>query len=97
MITAFLLLPVMGVLTWLYWYLLPQGRRWRRFDSLLFLALILMAIFFVHVVRRVEWSGGGPLWPDLVSAVGAYVILAGGLAAGLAWRRRNAAGRRTDR
>jgi hypothetical protein len=87
MITAFLLFPVMGVLSWLYWRLLPGNRRWRIFDSALFAVIILMAIAYVRMIKSTNWPGAGPLWPDLLSAVGAYAILAIGLATGLAWRR----------
>ena len=39
-------------------------------------------------IQSRDFAHGGPRWADLVSAVAAYAILAGGLAAGLAWRRR---------
>jgi len=87
MITAFLLLPVLAILFWLYSYLLPQ--RWKLifFDYSLFVVVILLATAFVHFVKQVSWVHAGPMWPDLVSAVGAYAIVLGGLAAGLFWRR----------
>lgn len=92
MITALMLLPVLAVLTWLYGYLLPPAidgaRRWRLADSLLWLALVLAAGSFIYVARHAVYEGAGPLWPELVAATGAYVVLAGGLAVGLACRRR---------
>ena len=87
MITAFLLLPVLAILLWLYAYLLPQRSKLKFFDFALFVAVILMASAFVQFVQQVSWINAGPMWPDLVSAVGAYAILLGGLAAGLFWRR----------
>lgn len=87
MITAFLLLPVLAILLWLYTYLLPQRGKLTFFDFALFVIVILMASAYVHFVQQVKWVDSGPMWPDLVSAVGAYAILLGGLAAGLFWRR----------
>jgi hypothetical protein len=87
MITAFLLLPVLAILLWLYAYLLPQRGKLKFFDFVLFVAVIIAASIFVHFVQQINWVDSGPMWPDLVSAVGAYAILLGGLAAGLFWRR----------
>ena len=87
MITAFLLLPVLAILLWLYARLLPQRGKLNFFDYTLFVCVILLASIQVHLVKRVDWVGAGPTWPDLVSAVGAYIIILGGLAAGLCWRR----------
>jgi hypothetical protein len=88
MINALLLLPVFGVLGWLYWYLLPGEQRFTWFDRALF-AVLLMAVFvFTTRVSRIEFDHAGPLFGDLMSAVGGYVILAAGLGLGLAWRRR---------
>lgn len=87
MTTAVLLLPVLGILVWLYWYLLP-GRRWRHRDSLLVALVLTAAALFLVAVERMEFIGAGPLWPLIVATAGAYGILACGLAAGLAWRRR---------
>ena len=87
MITAFLLLPVLAILLWLYAYLLPQRGKLKFFDFGLFVAVILMASAFVQFVQQINWVNASPMWPDLVSAVGAYAILLGGLAAGLFWRR----------
>jgi hypothetical protein len=87
MITAFLLLPVLAILLWLYARLLPQRGKLIFFDYTLFVCVILFASIQVHLVKRVDWVGAGPTWPDLVSAVGAYIIILGGLAAGLCWRR----------
>jgi hypothetical protein len=87
MITAFLLLPVLAILLWLYAYLLPQRGKLKFFDFGLFVTVILMASAFVQFVQQINWVNTGPMWPDLVSAVGAYAILLGGLAAGLFWRR----------
>jgi len=87
MITAFLLLPVLAILLWLYAYLLPQRGKLKLFDFILFAIVIMLASFFVHFVKQVNWIEASPMWPDLVSAVGAYAILLGGLAGGLFWRR----------
>ena len=89
MITAFLLAPVLAILIWLYSYLLPQRGKLRFFDYLLFTVVILVSAVFVHFAMQLDWHDAGPLWPELVSAVGAYAILLGGLAAGLFWRRYN--------
>ena len=87
MITGLLLLPVLCILVWLYWYLLPE-RRWRFRDSLVVGLVLLGAASFLGAVERMEFDGAGPMWPLIVAAAGAYGILACGLAAGLAWRRR---------
>ncbi len=87
MITAFLLLPVLAILLWLYAYLLPQRGKLNFFDFALFAVVIMLASGFVQFVKQIEWVDASPMWPDLVSAVGAYTILLGGLAGGLFWRR----------
>ena len=89
MITAFLLAPVLAILMWLYSYLLPQRGKLRFFDYAIFTAVLIAAATFVHFSSQLEWHDAGPLWPELVAAVGAYIILLGGLAAGLFWRRFN--------
>ena len=92
MITAILLFPVVAILVWIYWYFLPfervRGRRWRWIDTALLLTLIALATVFVHLAMNAEYEGAGPMWPELVSAVGAYAISATGLMLGLVWRRR---------
>ena len=70
MITAFLLLPVLAILLWLYAYLLPQRGKLKFFDFSLFVAVILMASAYVQFVQQISWVNAGPMWPDLVSAVG---------------------------
>lgn len=91
MITALLLLPVVTILVWLYWYCLPvdsdrQGR-WRWVDSVLVLILALLAARLIRFAMGAEYEGAGPMWPELVAAVGAYAVFAVGLASGLALRR----------
>lgn len=87
MLTAFLLLPVLAILLWLYAYLLPQRGKLTFFDFALFAVVIILASGFVQYVKQVNWIDVSPMWPDLVSAVGAYSIILGGLAGGLFWRR----------
>ncbi len=87
MITALLLLPVLATLGWLYWYLLPQ-RRWLLADSLVLVAVIVLTGTYIWWVQQQDFSGAGPLWPQIVSVVGAYAILIIGLSAALLWRRR---------
>mgnify|MGYP001824653361 FL=1 len=89
MITAFLLAPVLAILMWLYAYLLPERGTLRLFDYPLLTIVIVIAAVYVHFAMQLNWHNAGPLWPELVSVVGAYVILLGGLAAGLFWRRYN--------
>ncbi len=86
MFTLLLLLPVLAILVWLYWYLLP-GRRWLPRDSLVLLVLLAAAAVFLDWVERMDFDAGGPLWPYIVSAAGAYGILALGLGFALVWRR----------
>jgi hypothetical protein len=94
MITAFLLMPVVAVLVWLYWYWLPvdieRVSRWLWGDTLLLVLLASLASGFVHIAKHAEYEGAGPMWPELVSTVGAYAIIAIGLALGLIWRRSSA-------
>lgn len=85
MVTGFLLLPVVTILVWLYWYLLPV-RRWLLIDSLLLLLLLAVAAAFVIWVERMNFDADGPLWPYIVSTGGAYGILTVGLGLILAWR-----------
>jgi hypothetical protein len=87
MITAFLLAPVLVILLWLYARLLPESGSLRFFDYSLFTIVIILSAVFVHFVENTDWHDTGPLWPELVAAVGVYGILLGGLAAGLFWRR----------
>ena len=91
MINALLLLPIFGVLGWLYWYLLPADRGFGWFDGALFASLLLAVLLFTMRVSRTEFEHAGPLFNDLVSAAGGYGILALGLGLGIAWRRRAAA------
>jgi hypothetical protein len=86
MLTGLLLLPVLAILVWLYWYLLP-GRQWLLRDSLVLLLLLAAAAAFLAWVERMDFDAGGPLWPYIVSAAGAYGILALGLGLALVWRR----------
>jgi hypothetical protein len=87
MITAFLLLPVIAILFWLYSRFLPQRGKLILFDYGLFVLVILLASTLVYLVEQVEWVDAGPIWPQVLAAVGAYVVVLGGLAAGLGWRR----------
>ena len=88
MITAFLLLPVLAVLLWLYWYLLGEQRPWNLFDSVLLLILLAVSVAWHFYILGQDWQGAGPLWPQVLSVMGAYGILAIGLALGLWWRKR---------
>ncbi len=88
MITILLLLPVVGILVWLYWYLLP-ARRWRVADSVVLAVVLTLAVVFVGFVEGMEFEHAGPMWSFIVAAAGAYGILAIGLSVGLAWRRRH--------
>ena len=91
MITAFILTPVVATLIWVYWYLLPRNdhqiNRWRWVDSMLLIVLTLMAGGFVRLTMQTEYVGGGPIWPEIISAVGVYFFFTVGLSAALAWRR----------
>lgn len=91
MLTALLLLPVVSILVWLYWYCLPMDPenkvRWRWMDSLLVFILVFLAERCVRIAMNAEYENAGPMWPELVSAVGAYAVFAIGLASGLALRR----------
>jgi len=84
-VTALVLAPVVAILVWLYWYLLP-ARKWLLMDSLVLLLLLLGAAAFVNWVERMDLEAGGRLWPYIVSATGAYGIFTIGLATALAWR-----------
>jgi hypothetical protein len=85
-VTALLLLPVLAILLWLYWYLLP-ARQWLFCDSVILLILLASAAAFVGWIDRMDFDGESPLWPYIISATGAYGILTLGLGAALAWRR----------
>jgi hypothetical protein len=85
MLTVLLLLPVFLVLIWLYWYLLP-GRSWKGADSLILLSLAGLIAFFLAAIESLHLEDGGPLWPYIVSATGAYGILTLGLGLALALR-----------
>ena len=87
MITGLLLLPLLGVVTWLYWYLLP-GRAWKYVDSAILVLVIALAWIYVEQVESRDWLGSGPMWPQIVSVAGAYAILVIGLTVGLLLRRR---------
>ena len=88
MLTVLLLLPLFLVLIWLYWYLLP-GRRWQWADSAVVVSLALLIAFFLAAIESLGLEDGGPLWPYIVSATGAYgiLILGLGLALALRWHR----------
>jgi hypothetical protein len=87
MITGLLLLPVIGILTWLYWYLLP-GRSWRLIDWLMMILVLGLMTSWVLWVAGAEIEHAGPMFMEIVSVTGAYAILITGLATGLWWRRR---------
>ncbi len=89
MVTALLLLPVIAVLIWLYWYLLP-ARKWLPSDSMILLSLLAVATVYVLWVERMNFDEGGPMWPYIVSAAGTYGILTMGMGMALAWRRHRA-------
>lgn len=86
MITGLLLLPVVAILVWLYWYLLP-ARKWLLSDSLVLIFLLIAAGGFVIWIDGMSFEGESPLWPYIISATGAYCILTLGLGLALAWRR----------
>lgn len=86
MLTGLLLLPVVAILVWLYWYLLPS-RKWLLRDSLMLMFLLAGAGGFVIWIDGMSFDGESPLWPYIISATGAYGILTLGLAAALVWRR----------
>ncbi len=90
MMTAFMMLPLLGVLLWLYWFFLPAraAGRWQLFDVLLITGLGSLAVAFQWILRKVNWNNDGALWFEIVSMTGTYAIIAGGLAAGLIWRRK---------
>lgn len=92
MLTGLLLLPVLAILVWLYWYLLP-ARKWKLSDSLILLVLLAIAAAFVITVDRFDFEETSPLWPYIVAAAGAYGILTVGLGVALAWRWRRAGSR----
>jgi hypothetical protein len=96
-ITALLLLPVTAVLAWLYRQALPRGGRWNRFDTGLLFAVAAAAAAWVAWARSATWHDAGPIYPELAAAAGAYPIIVIGLAAGLTWRRQDAARRAAQR
>jgi len=85
-LTTLLLLPVLAVLLWLYWYLLP-ARQWLFCDSLIMVSLLACVAAFVIWVDGINFDGESPLWPYITSATGAYGILTLGLGSALTWRR----------
>jgi hypothetical protein len=90
MVTVLLLLPVAGILVWIYGYLLPRRWCWTRFDlGVIGTALALAAAWTVWVTG-LEFEGAGPIFGHLAAAAGAYPIFLGVLTTGLAWRRRQA-------
>lgn len=68
MITAFILLPVFGVLAWLYWYLLPANRKWGFFDTAL-MALV-VSVDSLNPGDRVECEIEGVGSQDFVMGPG---------------------------
>jgi hypothetical protein len=95
MITALLLLPVLAILTWLYWFLLPD-RSWRIFDSMVLVFVILLSGVHIGLTARADFTGAGPIWPQVVSVLGAYGLITTGLLSGLLWRRLRSADRGGD-
>jgi hypothetical protein len=91
MITALLLLPVVGVLVWIYGYLLPRRWGWSRFDLLVISAALLLAFAWSVWMSSFEFEGAGPIFGHLAAVAGAYPIILSVLAAGLSWRRHKAA------
>lgn len=87
MITALLLFPVICILFWLYSRMLPLRGRLNLFDYIVFAIVILLSSALVWLVKQVDWVDAGPVWPEVLAVVAAYVIILGGLAAGLCWRR----------
>jgi len=87
MITVLLLLPVSAVLAWVYRLALPGGQGWSRFDTVLLLALAVLAGAWCAWCLAGDHAGAGPVYGDVLAAAGAYPIIAAGLGLGLAWRR----------
>jgi hypothetical protein len=88
MITVLLLLPVLAILGWLYWYLLP-GRSWKSIDSLIAASVTGLCGLYIVSAARWNFDDAGPLWGQIVSVVGAYAILVAGFSAGLFWRKKS--------
>jgi hypothetical protein len=86
MITALLLLPVLAILLWLYWYLLP-GRRWQAADTLSVLGVLLLTAVWIWLIGGMSFPHESAMWPEIISMVGAYGILITGLGVVLFWRR----------
>ncbi|MEJ8569057.1 hypothetical protein [Elongatibacter sediminis] len=88
MITGLILLPVLAVLVWLYWCLLPE-RRWKMSDSIALAAVLVASLMFIGWMEGKEIPGAGPIWSFVVAATGAYFIIAIGLSVALYLRRRH--------
>lgn len=86
MITALLLMPVVAVLLWLYWYLLP-GRKWKAKDTVSVVCVLLLTAAWIRWIAGMSFPHESAMWPQIISMVGAYGILIIGLGAVLSWRR----------
>ena len=87
MITALMLLPLTGVLAWIYGYLLPERWRWTLFDTVCLAAALLLGVGWIQWASAHPFVDSGPVYGDLIAAAGAYPIILTVLATGLAWRR----------
>jgi hypothetical protein len=90
-ITVLLLLPVLAVLLWGYGYLLPRPRGIHLFDIVLMVILTILSIGFIGYVSALDDSGMGPVWREILAALGLYKIWGLGLGGGVVYRRRKAA------
>jgi hypothetical protein len=86
-ITALMLVPLTGVLAWIYGYLLPERWRWTLFDLLCLSMALLMGAGWIYWASAHPFAGSGPVYGDLIAAAGAYPIIVTSMAMGLAWRR----------
>jgi len=86
-ITALMLLPLTGVLAWIYGYLLPERWRWTLFDMVCLSVALLLGVGWIHWASAHPFADSGPVYGDLIAAAGAYPIILTVLAMGLAWRR----------